>query len=172
MKNSPIVREVLDWFKTIIIAVLIALVLRSFVISPFKVSMTSMYPNLQPDDLILVEKLTYRFRDPKPGDVLVFHSPLGDNKDFVKRLIAVGGDEVEGKDGKIYINKELLQEPYIKSSPNFSFSPITVEKGKFFVLGDNRDNSLDSRNFGSIERKEIIGRVLFIFWPMSRWAKI
>ncbi len=172
MKHLPIFDEIFEWVKTILIAVVIALLLRGLVISPFKVSMTSMYPTLQPDDLILVDKLTYKFRLPMPGDIIVFHSPLGESKDFVKRVIAVGGDEIEGVNGQLFVNKELLKEPYLSNNPNISFPSQVIEDGKYFVMGDNRDNSLDSRSFGPIEKKEIVGRVLLIFWPFNRWERI
>ncbi|MBT9130076.1 MAG: Signal peptidase I T [candidate division WS2 bacterium] len=169
MNTSSILDEAIDWLKTLIIAVIIALILRSFVISPFKVSLTSMYPTLYPDDLILVEKISMRFSPIKQGEIIVFRSPLGERKDFVKRVIAVPGDKIESREGDVYVNDELIQETYLKQNFSESIVPQTVIQGEYFVMGDNRDNSLDSRNFGTIEAASIKGRVVIIFWPWFRW---
>ncbi len=169
MNTSRFLDEVIDWLKTLIIAVTIALILRSFVISPFKVSLTSMYPTLQPDDFILVEKITMRFSSIKQGEVVVFRSPLGEKKDFVKRVIAVSGDKIESREGHVYVNDELLHESYLKQNFSMSIVPQIVNQGEYFVMGDNRDNSLDSRNFGTIKIANIKGRVILVFWPWPRW---
>jgi len=169
MDTSRFLNEVIDWLKTLIIAVIIALILRSFVISPFKVSLTSMFPTLHPEDLILVEKISMRFSSIKQGEIVVFRAPLGERKDFVKRVIAVPGDKIESREGHVYVNDELLQETYLKQNFSISIVPQTVIQGEYFVMGDNRDNSLDSRNFGAIKATNIKGRVILVFWPWFRW---
>lgn len=169
MDTSRFLDEVIDWMRTLIIAVIIALILRSFVISPFKVSLTSMYPTLHPDDLILVEKISMRFSSIKQGEVVVFRAPLGERKDFVKRVIAVPGDKIESREGQVYVNDEPLEETYLKQDFNISIASQTLQQGEYFVMGDNRDNSLDSRNFGAIKAANIKGKVVLVFWPWFRW---
>jgi len=130
-------------------------------------------------DRILVNKLIYRFREPERGEVIVFKFPKDRKRDFIKRLIALGGETVEIKDGDIYINGKMLTEPqtirqnYYYNREDWIYGRsnevITVPENVYFVLGDNSAHSSDSRNWGFVNRKEVIGKAFFIYWPPRRW---
>jgi signal peptidase I len=171
--------EILDFFKeifqTVILALLIVLPIRLFIFQPFIVKGQSMEPNFEDGDYLIIDEITYSFREPKRGEVVVFKNPMNERQRFIKRIIGLPGETVEISDGKIFISngeKKVLQEPYL----NFSFTAgdirITLGKNEYFVLGDNRQFSLDSRRFGPIKKKEIVGRVLLRLWPMYSLAKI
>jgi signal peptidase I len=171
--------EIFDFFKeifqTVILALLIVLPIRLFIFQPFIVKGQSMEPNFEDGDYLIIDEITYRFREPKRGEVVVFKNPMNEHQRFIKRIIGLPGETVEISDGKIFISngeKKVLQEPYL----NFSFTAgdirITLGKDEYFVLGDNRQFSLDSRRFGPIKKKEIVGRVLLRLWPIYSFAKI
>jgi len=129
-----------------------------------------MQPTLLERDRILLNRLSYHFRDPKNGDIVVFHSPLSKGEDLVKRVVAVGGDRVEIKDGSLYVNGEQRIEPYLKDQDfGGELAETLIPEGKVFVLGDNRNNSGDSRYFGPIDNESIIGCAFCVYWPIGRW---
>lgn len=168
--------------KTIIASVGIALLIRIFLFTPVVVDGESMMPTLKNDERMVVNKINYNLSSPKRFDVIVFHA--SETKDYVKRIIGLPGDKVEYKNDKLYINGKVYNEPYLdyyKSKltdgdlltydfkleeipPNYS---KTVPKGHYFVLGDNRRNSLDSRIIGSIPKGKILGKVSLVYWPVK-----
>ena len=172
--------------EAIIIAVLLALVIRTFIVQAFKIPSGSMLPTLQIGDHILVSKFTYGVKmpftgatlipisDPKPNDIVVFQYPKNPELDYIKRVIAVGGDIVEIKDKKISINNKpftdthgVYQDPLILPAavaPRDNFGPATVPAGKIFVMGDNRDNSFDGRFWGFVDLKAVRGKAWAIYW--------
>ncbi len=159
-------REVWEWVRSIAIAVLLALVIRFFLFEVFVVEGRSMYPTLQDHERLVVNKLVYRFDEPQPGDIVVFEYEPG--RDFIKRVIGVGGDTIEIRGGEVYRNGVLLEEPYLSErmdSPDYG--PVVVPYGYFFLMGDYRRNSMDSRDprVGFVSLEKIKGRALFIFWP-------
>ena len=171
-------RRILLWeyVESFAIAILLALIIRTFLVQPFKIPSGSMRPTLMEGDRILVNKYAYRYRDPKRGEVIVFKSVEGNKKDYIKRLIGVGGDEVEIRDGKIWVNHQVLEEPkifreffyYNRGDYGSEGKSIHVPEGNYFVLGDNSGSSLDSRYWGYVPRRNLIGRAFLIFWPFHR----
>ncbi|MDO8599811.1 MAG: signal peptidase I [bacterium] len=162
----------LDILQTVLLAVAIFMLAYLFLTQPHKVDGHSMDPNFFDGEYLLSDKLSYRLGEPKRGDVIVFNAPIDRQKDFIKRIIALPGDTVMLKDGKVYINGELYPEPYLPedtlTTPGASLtngvSRITQED-EYIVFGDNRSNSYDSRSWGPIKRRDIIGRAWFVYWP-------
>jgi len=134
-----------------------------------------MEPTLLINDRLIVEKMSYRFNEPKRGDVVVFNvtdklreENFQANEAFIKRIIGLPGDEVMVKNGKVIVNNEMLKENYIKEKPDYNFGPVTVPENQYLVLGDNRNNSYDSHYWGFVPREKFIGRASLRFWPPQR----
>jgi signal peptidase I len=166
----------LEIFQVVILALLIVLPIRFFIFQPFIVKGQSMEPNFEEGDYLIIDELSYRLRNPERGEVIVFKNPVNPSQKFIKRIIGLPGETIEIKDGKIIISKGesfvLDESQYL----NFYFTSgemkITLGENEYFVLGDNREFSFDSRRFGPLRKKEIIGRVLFRLWPVTALAKI
>ena len=147
---------------------------RPFVVEAFYIPSGSMIPTLLVGDRVLVNKFIYRFEEPERGDVVVFESvepnPDGTRDDLIKRVVAVGGDEVAVRDGVLSINGEPQNEPYVNDRfPDSSFfGPTVIPEGHIFAMGDNRSNSRDSRFFGPVPFENIEGEAFVVFWPPSR----
>ncbi|MGO0122313.1 signal peptidase I [Desulfothermobacter acidiphilus] len=155
--------------ESLVIAVVLAVVIRAFIIQPFYIPSGSMIPTLEQGDRILVAKFAYWFTTPQRGDIIVFHYPLNPKKDYIKRVIGVGGDVVELRNNHLYINGHLTPEPYLPPGTTFpNYGPVKVPPGCYFVLGDNRMNSEDSRVWGMLEGHYIIGKAFFRYWPLNR----
>jgi signal peptidase I len=147
----------------------IAMVVQLFLVKPFTIHQVSMEPTLVEGDRILLNRVVYHLRDPKSGDVVVFHSALKD-EDLVKRIVAVAGDRVAISDGTLFVNGVAQGEPYLLERHfEGEFAEIVVPSGQVFVLGDNRNNSGDSRFFGPIETRSIIGSAFAVYWPVGHW---
>jgi len=176
-----------EWVKPIMVAVILALFIRTFIIQPFKIPSNSMFPSLKPRDRIFVSKFIYgaripftdirlpEIRGPKAGDIVVFLSPIEKKKFLVKRYIAGGGDEVEIKDGAVYVNgKKVESSPmnrffyYNRGEYGGTGGTVRVPEGHFFALGDNSANSMDSRYWGFIPYRNLVGRAFVIHWPIRR----
>ncbi|MCL6472527.1 MAG: signal peptidase I [Firmicutes bacterium] len=151
----------------LVIAFLIALILRTFVFQTTIINQDSMRPNLSPNDRTIVLKFIYRFTEPKPGDVIILVPPhTNDGRDFVKRIVAVEGDTIQVKDGKVYVNGRLYIGNFKTMPGDYSnCGPLKVPEDNVFVLGDNRPISQDSRWFGPVPEKNIIGKVVAVYWP-------
>lgn len=185
MENKK--KLLLEYVKAIFTALVLALVIRAFVIQAFTIPSGSMIPTLLVGDYILVNKFLlgspidipftnvnlFRmpgFREPHKGDVIVFKFPVDPSKDFIKRVMAVGGDTIEGINKVIYVNGVPLNEPYIRHVDNLvlpnrdNFGPIEVPKDKFFCMGDNRDNSRDSREWGFVDIHDVKGKAWIIYF--------
>jgi len=168
------VRENLE---SILWAVAVALLIRTFIMAPFKIPSGSMHPTLVEGDRILVNKFLYRFHPPQRGEIIVFRFPEDPKRAFIKRLIAVGGDTVEIRQGKLYINGALLDGGgvvaytyyYNQGSYGQEHQAVHVPPDAFYVLGDNSAASHDSRFWGFVPKRFLIGRALCIFWPLTRW---
>jgi signal peptidase I len=134
----------------------------------------SMEPNYVSDERVIVNKLAYRFGEPQRGEVIVFHAPGVQAEDFIKRIVGLPGETVHILEGRVHINGEVLDEPYRPIQDAHSFGPYTVPAGQYFVLGDNRPNSNDSRTWAgggrSLERERIVGPVVLSVWPPSTWG--
>lgn len=168
---KPWWREVLE---TIVYAVVLALLLRTFVIQAFWIPSGSMIPTLEPGDRVLVLKFWYSLpkKAPKRGDIIVFKYPVDPKRDFVKRLIGVPGDTVEIKDGRVFVNNREIAEPYVRNPDNFSMEAIQVPAKKYFCLGDNRANSQDSRFWGFVPEDFVKGPAVLRYWPLSRMGRL
>lgn len=163
----------LDLLEAVTIAVILAVVIRFFLFEPFVIPSASMEPTLVPGDRVMVNKLAYRLGEPKPGDIIVFRYPLDPRTIYIKRLIAVGGQTVELRDGQLFVNGRKVQEAYLPHNPGGGgdFGPVRVPPGTYFVMGDNRNNSQDSRVWGPVPRQNILGKAEVLFWPPQR-AKV
>lgn len=161
-------RMLRETIETIITALLLAFFIRAFVVESFLVLGSSMEPNLHNRERLFINKLVYRLRAPNRGEIIIFRYPKDPGRDFIKRVIAIEGETVEIRDGTVYIDGEVLEESYRPNRGFSDFPAVQVGKGTVFVLGDNRNNSEDSRFFGSIPREYIKGRALLIYWPLQR----
>lgn len=157
-----------EYLETLIGAAILAVFIMTFVARAFTVDGPSMLPTLEHGQRLLVDRLTYRFQPPQRGDVVVFRYPANPREHFIKRIIGVPGDEVRIASGTVYLNGVALQESYLNGRmlPR-SFGPIVVTEDTYFVLGDNRNNSEDSRDrrVGLVPKKNLIGRALWRYWP-------
>lgn len=169
-KSRPFYWEIIE---SVVIAIVLAVIIRMFVIEPFYIPSGSMEPTLKEDDRIIVSKLNYHFQEPKRGDVVVFKYPLDPQRNFVKRLIAVGGETVAIRNSRLYINNQPLPENYLPQGLRFAdFGPKAVPAGSYFMLGDNRNNSDDSRVWGFLPEKLIVGKAVVIYWPPGRMTAV
>jgi signal peptidase I len=153
----------------VLLLVLAAVLVRAYVAEPFAIPSESMAPTLRPGDHVLVEKLSSRFGSPRRGDLVVFRAPDGGSL-AVKRVVGLAGDHVAIEDGVLAVNGRLQREPYVDHSSVDSvyFGPVVVPRGDVFVMGDNRADSHDSRDYGAVPRRSLIGRVLITLWPVFR----
>jgi signal peptidase I len=164
---------IIDYVKTLALAIVLSAFIIIFVVQSFVVDGESMQPTLYTGERLLVNKFIYRFREPKCGEIIVFHPPgEPNNRRFIKRVIGVPGDVVDIKDGIVYVNNKPLNSQYtfekIRSRYfNVDF-PLKVPEGCVFVLGDNRNNSKDSRHLGPIPMKSITGEAFLLYWPLSK----
>lgn len=174
--NPRLKSTIKEYAESIIIAFILAMVVRTFVIQAFKIPTGSMRPTLMERDRILVNKFIYRFREPERGDVVVFRYPLDPRRDFIKRLIAKPGETVKIENGYIYINGERLNSPpvikriyyYNRGEFGDGPKPTEVPPNSYFVLGDNSAYSQDSRYWGFVPQKYLLGKALVIYWPIHR----
>jgi len=164
-----------EFIETIVIALVLAFLIRTFVVQTFYIPSGSMEPNLLIGDRIMAYKIFYGLSSVKRGDIIVFKFPLDPKKDFIKRVIGLPGDSVEIRDKKVYINGKRLIEPYAVHRDNWDigfprddYGPVKVPVNSLFVLGDNRDSSEDSRYWGYVPEKNIVGRAFLIYWPPWR----
>ncbi|MFA5038728.1 MAG: signal peptidase I [Candidatus Omnitrophota bacterium] len=176
-----------EFLETIVTAVILALIIRAFIIQPFKIPTGSMEPTLMPGDRILVLRYVYglripftyqriaKFRSPDNGDIIVFNYPEETNRDFIKRCIGIPGDTVEIRDGSIYLNDlPFKKEPinkfyyYNRGTLGKEKEVLKVPEGFYFVLGDNSASSKDSRYWGYLDDKFLIGKAVMIYWPLNR----
>ena len=190
-----------EYIEAIVIAVLLALVIRQFAVQAFTIPSGSMMDTLLIGDYILVNKFLYGpeipftdthlpgFRDPARGDIIVFKYPNDESRDFIKRIIAVGGETVQVRDNRAFVNGRALDEPYVRpgsfpATPSghcgypYACEPTLVPPGAYFVMGDNRDNSQDSRYWGFVKREKIRGKAFMIYWSWNgdrhwlRWDRL
>ncbi len=170
--ETSFARNILEWVIVLGAAVAVAIILRTSVFHAFYIPSESMEITLFERDRILVNKVSYRLHDVNRGDVVVFRRPddqPGEIRDLIKRVIALPGETVEGRGSTIYINGQVLIEPYLTAGEVIAdFDPVVIPEGELFVMGDNRDNSGDSRVFGTIDTERVIGRAFFLFWPLDR----
>lgn len=151
--------------ETILLAVIIFVIIQTLTVR-VKVFNISMRPTLEEGYMVLVNKWAYRSQAPQRGDVVVFHNQGQNNQDYIKRVIGIGGDNVEVRGRETYVNSIQLTEPYILERPNWTGS-WTVPEGKIFVLGDNRNNSSDSQDWGFVDQTWVVGKAILIYFPFN-----
>lgn len=159
----------------LIFALGLSLLIRVFVAEPRYIPSDSMIPTLEIGDRLVIEKVSYHFHPPTPGDIIVFAPPsqlqrqgYSRNQAFIKRVIAQPGQTVEVREGKVYVDAQPLNEDYIAEPPNYRWGPKQVPPQQYFVMGDNRNDSNDSHIWGFLPQDNIIGRAVFRFWPWER----
>jgi signal peptidase I len=169
-------RALLDWVIVIAVALLVAFLVRTFVLAHFVVDGTSMSTTLHDGDRVFVNKLSYRLHDPNRGDVVVLHEIRGTtDRDLIKRVIALPGETIEVRNCEVTIDGKKLDEPYLDpqvvtpGNCGGETPPTTVPENHVFVMGDNRGGSLDSRALGPIDEDDLVGRAFVVFWPKSDW---
>jgi signal peptidase I len=160
-----------EFLITVGLAVIIFVVAQRTV-QTYEVFMTSMEPNFHEGQRVVVNKAVYYFGDPDRGDVIIFKAPGDSGEDFIKRVIGKPGDTVEIKDQAVYVNGVRLVEPYLAEPPYYTMAKVVVPKDKYFVLGDNRNNSNDSHNHWYVDRKDIRGKAWLSTWPPEEWGII
>lgn len=164
-----------DWIETIVVALILALIIRAFFIQVFFIPSGSMEPTLDINDRIVVNKYIYFFRDPKREEIMVFRQVAPEDtpkKDLIKRVIGLPGETLEIKEGKIYINSKKLEEDHPVNIDFSDFGPVVIPSNSYFVMGDNRPASADSRYFGFLPRKNILGPAFLRLWPLTRFGLI
>lgn len=161
-------RFALDMLETVILAVVLFVVINA-VSARVRVDGFSMRPTLEDGEFVLVSKLSYVWSDVERGDIVVFHFPLNPDEELIKRVIGLPGDRVKVQDGQVFVNGQMLNEPYIAQTPYYS-GEWTVEDGFLFVLGDNRNNSNDSKDWGFLPAENVVGKAVLIYWPPPMWG--
>lgn len=180
-------RSLIEWVVVIVGAVVLAVVIKTFLFQAFYIPSESMVPTLEIGDRVLVNKLSYRLHGVHRGDIVVFERPpldqtTGENiEDLIKRVIGLPGDRIVIRDGHVYINGQLLSEPYLPSGTKTENGPTdkctddkpcVVPEGSLWVMGDNRGSSRDSRWFGPIPERDVVGRAFFRIWPLNRFGSL
>jgi signal peptidase I len=162
--------EFRGWLKDILLAVVIAFLMVVFLYQPVKVEGTSMQPELLDQERIFVNKFVYHFEEIHRGDIVVFWYPKDPSKSFIKRVLGVPGDVVSIRDGQVFINGQLVEERYVPRGyqDGDSYPPVRVREGHYYVLGDHRNASNDSRSWGLVPRKYIYGKAVFRYWPVEK----
>jgi len=175
-KRSPRRRffETRYWLRDLILSILLAFIVIVFLYQPVQVEGTSMMPRLENHERIFINKFVYRFEPIKRGDIVVFWYPLDPTKSYIKRVIGLPGEWVSIQDGRALVNGEALAEPYLPAYylDHQSYPPVHVEPDHYYVLGDHRDSSNDSRVWGTVDRKYIYGKAVFIYWPFSEFGPL
>ncbi|SMB93842.1 signal peptidase I Serine peptidase. MEROPS family S26A [Desulfonispora thiosulfatigenes DSM 11270] len=162
-----------DFFESIVIAIILALLIKTFVFQFYYIPSGSMEPTLQINDKILVTKYSYKLSEPERGEIIVFKYPYDKKLSYIKRLIGLPGEKIEIKDSKLYINDALVEESYLPDGLLFEdFGPTNVPKDQYFMLGDNRNHSSDSRVWGFVDKDLIIGKARFTYWPLDRMGGV
>lgn len=168
-EKKSVGEEAKDWIVSIAAAIAVALLIRTFIVELYVVDGPSMRPTLQHEERLVVNKFIYYFRDPQKGEVVIFRYPRDPSRDFIKRVIATAGDTIEIKDGRVYVNDQLLREDYILEKTRTEYPKVTIPEGTIFVMGDNRNNSEDSRfpDVGFVPLNLVKGEAVLVFWPVD-----
>jgi signal peptidase I len=155
------------WLRDVLISVAASFMIITFLYQPVRVEGTSMQPQLRDQDRLFINKFVYRFEKISRGDVVVFHYPRDPEKSYIKRVIALPGDSLRIENGRVYVNGERVKEDYVPPAyrDSRSMPEIVVPRGEYFVMGDHRSISSDSRDFGPIDRDLIYGKAAFVYWP-------
>ncbi len=164
-RKKSMIRELLE---TVISAGIIAFIIITFIGQVTVVRGASMEPTLHDRERLIANKISYRFESPERNEIIIFKPPIGIKRNYIKRIIGIPDDKIEIVNGKIYVNDQVLKEPYVKYRSNENMPPTIVPADSFFVLGDNRPNSSDSRYWGFVPRKNVVGKAWVVFWPLNK----
>lgn len=174
--RRPGIAAAFSWLRDLALSVLLAVILIVFIYQPVKVEGTSMMPALTDQERIFINKFTYRFGPGQieRGDMVVFQFPLDRTKSYIKRVIGLPGDAVSIDNGAVYVNGSLVKEPYVPEEyrDRQSMSAMTVPPDHYFVLGDHRSSSNDSRAWGTVARRDIYGKAVFVYWPLDKLGRL
>ena len=169
LRLAQLKEELIAWVKTLVSAAVYAILIVTFGFQVARVEGQSMAPTLEDQDRLIVNKLVYRIGEPRRGDIVMLYYPLNPDKSFVKRVIAEEGDTVRIIDGRVYVNDIPLQDDYVPQEfrSHDDYGPQVVQQGYYFVMGDHRNNSSDSRHWGQVPKKYIVGKVKLRWWPLQ-----
>ena len=170
----PLRRELRSWTRDLAVALGLAIVIMIFLYQPVKVEGTSMNPLLSDQERIFINKFVYRFEPIERGDVIVFWYPLDRSKSFIKRVVGLPGETVEIRAGHVYVNGRELPDQYVPSGylDGSNYTPRRIARDEYFVMGDHRDSSNDSRVFGPVPRSYIYGKAVFAYWPVDHFGSL
>lgn len=168
--RASIWRFFLDILETVILSVLLFVAINA-ISARIRVDGSSMEPTLHNGEFVIVNKLAYKFGNSQIGDVIVFHYPRDPEQEYIKRVIGLPGDHVKISGGQVFVNGQPIAEPYIAAPPNYQ-SEWDIPEGSLFVLGDNRNNSSDSHNWGPVPQDYVVGKALLVYWPPQNWGLI
>jgi len=169
-KARSVLHFFLDLLETLVIAAVLYVGINA-ISARIRVDGTSMKPTLQDGEFVIVNKLAYKFGSSETGDVVVFRFPRNPSQEYIKRVIGLPGDEIRIIRGRVFVNGQLLEEPYLTSPTSYQGNWV-VSENQLFVLGDNRNNSSDSHNWGMVPMENVIGKAVFVYWPPAEWGKI
>jgi signal peptidase I len=170
----PVAGKLRTWLRDLIISVVVSFFIITFLYQPVKVEGTSMAPRLHDQDRLFINKFAYNFEKIERDDVVVFYYPRDIQKSYIKRVIGLPGDTVRIKDGEVFVNGKAIDEPYVpeRFRDVRSMDAFQVPLGEYFVMGDHRSISSDSRDFGPVERKLIYGKAAFVYWPREEMGVV
>jgi len=172
-RGSAVVSAVF-WLRDLAVSVVLAIIMIVFIYQPVKVEGTSMMPSLTNQERIFINKFTYRFGSIERGDMVVFWFPLDKTKSYIKRVIGLPGDKVAIENGAVLVNGKPIDEGYVSEEyrDHNSYPEVEVEPGHYYVLGDHRNSSNDSRAWGTVERDYIYGKAVFVYWPLDKMGRV
>jgi len=159
-----------DILETLLLSVVLFFIINA-VSARIRIDGSSMEPNFHHDEFVIVSKVNYRIGEPERGDVVVFDFPRNITQEYIKRVIGLPGEEIQIKDGQVFVNGVALTEPYLKMEPRYEGEWL-VPENELFVLGDNRNNSSDSHNWGMVPMENVVGEALLVYWPPSSWGLV
>ena len=168
--KPKLLRTLTAWARDLTVSLIVSALIIVFLYQPVKVEGTSMLPGLTDQERIFINKFVYHLEPISRGDIVVFRYPRDTAKSYIKRVIAVAGDRVKIDDGRVYVNGRRIRESYVPADfrDDRSYPETVVPKDSYFVLGDHRSSSSDSRDFGPVEREYIYGKAVFVYWPMDK----
>ena len=169
-KRHGFLRFLLDILETLVLSVVLFVSI-NLVSARIRVDGASMEPTLISGEYVVVSRLSYRLGSPRLGDIIVFHFPRDPKEEYIKRIIGLPGDQVEINDGSVYVNGQPLDETYLKVKTNY-VGTWTVPEGQLFVLGDNRNNSSDSHDWGTVPMDYVVGKAILVYWPPPSWGLV
>lgn len=168
--SSGFINLIVDILETLILSLILFVGINA-VSARIRVDGASMEPTLFSGEYVIVNKLSYRLGQPQRGDIIVFHFPRDPDQEYIKRIIGLPGDQINITGGLVYVNGQLIDEPYINTQPSYPGNWV-VPDGHLFVLGDNRNNSSDSHNWGTVPMEYVIGKAIFVYWPLAELGVI